>query len=347
MSTFTVAREQGDYFVDAEDSDTVLLNGDSTKRLLFGVGEGTHSVMRLQHGAVVVQNIDVERDMYVGRDVGVGTTSPQARVDVRGSTSRLQGSGDTGFRVFSDHPSAPAHFTCVSGKDEHEASNMATFGCSPSRNAFIRYNDADRVTIDRNGYVGIGTTSPQDLLHVDGNALIEQRLRARTVVAEAKDSHSGPTLHVTGACNVAEMYDEHDDILFTVNTSDGGRLGVGTLYPRHALHVDNGDIFATGNLLMSSDERLKRDIRPIGSALDKVNHLNGYTFLKNNANCEKRKGRRDAGLLAQEVMGVHPEVVDVDDDGYMSVAYGNMMGLVIEAIKELCIRLDALQKGKI
>jgi hypothetical protein len=54
--------------------------------------------------------------------------------------------------------------------------------------------------------------------------------------------------------------------------------------------------------------------------------------------------RRNAGVLAQEVRPIFPEVVYDNDDGTMSVAYGNMASLFIEAIKELEVRVSALEK---
>ena len=96
----------------------------------------------------------------------------------------------------------------------------------------------------------------------------------------------------------------------------------------------NSTIKATGTVTCSdcvttSDERLKKDIVKIDNALEKVNQLNGYTFLK------EGDGQRTTGVLAQELLNVLPEAVFEREDGYYSVSYGNMVGLLIEAIKEL------------
>ncbi|MFP9184313.1 tail fiber domain-containing protein, partial [Enterococcus faecalis] len=73
-----------------------------------------------------------------------------------------------------------------------------------------------------------------------------------------------------------------------------------------------------------SDRRLKRDIKVIPDALDKINHIGGYTFTR----VDKDSDKRYAGVLAQEVMEVLPEVVslDAERDRY-AVAYGNLVGL--------------------
>lgn len=100
----------------------------------------------------------------------------------------------------------------------------------------------------------------------------------------------------------------------------------------------SGDITATGDVTAFSDERLKENIDPIADAMDKVKQISGYTF--------NRKGdpRKHAGVIAQEVQKVLPEVVTEDDDGMLSVAYGNMVGLLIEAIKDLSAEVDELKK---
>lgn len=96
----------------------------------------------------------------------------------------------------------------------------------------------------------------------------------------------------------------------------------------------NSTIKATGivtcsDCITTSDERLKKGITKIDHALEKVNQLNGYTFLKDG------DGQRTTGVLAQELLNVLPEAVFEREDGYYAVTYGNIVGLLIEAIKEL------------
>lgn len=87
------------------------------------------------------------------------------------------------------------------------------------------------------------------------------------------------------------------------------------------------DVISRGKVLTSSDIRLKTNIEKIENALDKVCQLSGYTYDMND--------KRNTGVIAQEVEKVLPEVVQDGEDGYKTVAYGNMIGLLIEAIKEL------------
>lgn len=90
-----------------------------------------------------------------------------------------------------------------------------------------------------------------------------------------------------------------------------------------------GKLQAVGGVSSLSDGRMKTDLKPIKNALDKIKKLNGYIFSR------KDTGNVESGLIAQDVVDVLPEVVSTDRDGTLSIAYGNMMGLIVEAIKEL------------
>ena len=97
----------------------------------------------------------------------------------------------------------------------------------------------------------------------------------------------------------------------------------------------SGSITASGNVTAYSDERLKADLVRIDNALDKVDALTGYVFTRTDT------GARQTGLIAQDVQKVLPEAVE--QDYYLSVAYGNMMGLIVEAIKELRADVNELR----
>lgn len=156
---------------------------------------------------------------------------------------------------------------------------------------------------------------------------------------------------------------------FTANTTfDGGtlfvnaatnRVGVGTISPAQSLHVV-GQILATNDITaFYSDERLKTFDGKIENALDKISKLNGYYYYQNkkaeNLGFPINK-KRMVGVSAQEVEKVLPEVVslapfDTDEnnstktgENYMTVKYEKMIGLLIEAIKELKTEFDQLRE---
>lgn len=99
-----------------------------------------------------------------------------------------------------------------------------------------------------------------------------------------------------------------------------------------------GVLTAVGNVATSSDRRLKSRLLPISSATERVRGITGYTYAK------KGTQGRQVGVIAQDVQQVLPEAVHRGDDGYLSVAYGNLTALLVEAIKDLDQRIQALEK---
>lgn len=103
----------------------------------------------------------------------------------------------------------------------------------------------------------------------------------------------------------------------------------------------SGNMTAAGNVTAYSDIRLKDNIKPIDNALEKTLQLNGVTFTRKD---QEDKEKRHAGVIAQEVEKVLPEVVSEDNEGIKNVAYGNMVGLLIEAIKDQQKMIEELRK---
>lgn len=100
---------------------------------------------------------------------------------------------------------------------------------------------------------------------------------------------------------------------------------------------DAGNFTAANNVTAYSDVRLKKDIVKIDNAIEKVSKLNGYTYTRTDTEA------RQMGVIAQEVMEVIPEVVIGSEDTNYSVAYGNMVALLIEAVKEQQVQINELK----
>jgi hypothetical protein len=88
-----------------------------------------------------------------------------------------------------------------------------------------------------------------------------------------------------------------------------------------------------------SDERLKTNMRPIEDALELVMQLDGILFTR------VTDGVEGIGLRAQQVQKLIPQAVSVHDDGYLSVAYGNLVGLLVEAIKTQQAQIEELKQA--
>ena len=89
----------------------------------------------------------------------------------------------------------------------------------------------------------------------------------------------------------------------------------------------------------SSDERLKKDITTLSGALEKVLNLRGVQFKWKNGDDNKE----NIGFIAQEVEKVVPQVVKDGSDGLKSVEYGNIVPLLVEAMKEQQKEIDSLK----
>jgi hypothetical protein len=147
-----------------------------------------------------------------------------------------------------------------------------------------------------------------------------------------------------GATNVTNNNQLINGAGYTTNVGDITSVGVGNGLTgggtSGAVTVSmsgsyTGNFTASGNITAYSDERLKTDVETIPNALEKVNSLRGVSYTKD--------GVRGLGVIAQEIEKVLPEVV-LDGEEFKSVAYGNIVGVLIEAIKELTAEVAELKK---
>jgi hypothetical protein len=97
----------------------------------------------------------------------------------------------------------------------------------------------------------------------------------------------------------------------------------------YKIKVD-GNIYVSGNVIGLSDINLKKNIKIIENPLDKINKLRGVYF-----NYINNDNRRQIGMIAQEVEKIIPEVVYMTNEDTKAIAYNNLIGLLIEGIKEL------------
>ena len=118
-----------------------------------------------------------------------------------------------------------------------------------------------------------------------------------------------------------------------------GALGVGTSTP-----VTTGLIRATNDVIAyyGSDERLKENITSITNPIEKINQIGGYEYDWIPMEGIHENEGHDVGVIAQEIQTVLPGIVNKGNDGILGVEYGNISALLIEAIKEVLDRSDAV-----
>lgn len=111
-----------------------------------------------------------------------------------------------------------------------------------------------------------------------------------------------------------------------------------------------GYISATGDIIAyeTSDATLKTNIEPITEALDKVSKITGVTYDWTDAakQMNPHREQREAGVLAQDVQAVLPEIVTEREDGHLALKYDRLTALLIQAVKELTARVEELEKGR-
>jgi hypothetical protein len=106
-------------------------------------------------------------------------------------------------------------------------------------------------------------------------------------------------------------------------------------------------IWTSGDVTAYSDIRVKTNIVKIENALEKVLSVNGYTFERTDLMRYSEDGdkpARQTGVIAQEILKILPEAVTGTEESHYSVAYGNLAGLFIEAIKEQQKQIDELKE---
>tara|TARA_R110002050_G_scaffold91533_1_gene192072 strand:- start:1578 stop:2690 length:1113 start_codon:yes stop_codon:yes gene_type:complete len=150
----------------------------------------------------------------------------------------------------------------------------------------------------------------------------------------ASTAASDATTKADAALAAAKVYADNGDANTTYSAGNGMSLS-GTTFLMSGSY--SGSFTATGDITAYSDESLKTNIKTIDGALGKVEAVRGVTFDR------IEDGSTSTGVVAQELLAVLPEAVHTDANGVHSVAYGNITGLLIEAVKELSAEVKELK----
>lgn len=212
---------------------------------------------------------------------------------------------------------------------------------------YLRMNEFGTLTIGNN-YMG---STPATIFPYYTNLYINPGATNRTIVLGAPTSYT-TNLNVMGNVSANSIDLDDNEYLYFGTSNDveffcnGSHMymdlnsGIGNFYIRDGSTTrftfnDNGNFTATGNITAYSDERLKENIETLDGS--KVLEMRGVSYTK--------EGKESSGVIAQELEKVAPELVETADDemGTKSVAYGNLVGYLIEAVKDQQKQIDELK----
>jgi hypothetical protein len=195
------------------------------------------------------------------------------------------------------------------------------------------------------GYLSLGAGQNERLrIESGGNAvfsgMVVGRSSGATDVNSANDTGS---LSLRGSTTTVASMSFHRTGAYAINMGLGTdnvlRMG-GWSASSNCFQMDgSGNLTMLGNVTAYSDIRMKKDVETVSGALDLVSKMRGVRYTR------KDTGKAGVGVIAQEMLKVVPEVVQqgIGDDDTLSVAYGNLVGVLIEAIKELEARVAELE----
>ncbi len=207
------------------------------------------------------------------------------------------------------------------------------------------------------GNLGVGDSLPLYPLHVkttsQNSTMIESSASLYTRFGVKNTTTGGKTWYVgttgSGALQGAGkfMIGEGGAINLVYLTSQNNgldqRMGLGTSAPGFQLELSLNSAAkpTSSSWTITSDRRLKKNIRPIDGALDRLMQLHGVTYQWKKPETQGNMRGTYTGMIAQDVEKVFPEWVQTADDGYKRLTVIGFEGLAVEALRDLRAEKDA------
>lgn len=277
--------------------------------------------------------------LRAGKNVGIGTKVPLQKLHINGScyvTDRIGiGTAAPVSRVHVKETSSPIPSIRID--------NSVEGGC------IMEAYQQDNLIVSISSTVGIGTTITNgNMLKVVGNANVTGTISSDSVTATTMTANGAftiPNVFYTEQVLNNTVYQTilrtkvpivHDQrvTLKTILSPDGEVVFENTKI------IVQGDIIHSGTITSTSDKRYKNDLKRIECALDKLDHMCGYTYALQNAS------RRTAGVVAQEVAEALPEAVETHPslNDMLSVSYNGIVAMLVEGLKELRTEVQQIKR---
>ena len=277
-------------------------------------------------------------DMSEGGLCAIGSHTPTAKLDVRGSQNSehvvITGGSNSGRGLSIQ--------TAVSGSQNDAGVIFDAQDTESGANPYHAFQNAgsESMRITSDGKIGVGTSSPQELLHVSTGSTVAIRAsgggNSARKVEIGYDNTNGPYLK-SGSSGVISIQ------FYVDNTTLAGKFDT------------NADFYTNDGTVHSlSDSRVKTDINDLIDGLDVVKQLQPKTFKYNEKSefySEKTKDEVRYGFIADEVQEVAPQYMQVgkgkidgvEVDDFKTLSTTKMIPMLVKAIQEQQTQIDALQ----
>jgi hypothetical protein len=307
------------------------------------------STFRLQYTTNGFSTVTTPLFVTSNGALGVGTTSPVAKLDIGGASGemiRLADSSTIGnpFITFFQTSTRRAYIQYVdSGDNLTLASEYGGIVLATGTNG----NEAEKMRITSSGNVGIGATSPVRALQV-GNFSGNPEICIGSGTTGVGGLTFGDGAGGNDPWRGFIQYNHATDAMLIgtsnagwLTLTNGGALGLNVNPTNTAGRFEaSNDIVAYS----SSDKRWKTNIKNIDSPLDKISQINGVEFdWIEDEPVHGNKGH-DIGVIAQEIENILPDAVQTRESGMKAVKYEKVIPLLIEAIKEQQKQIEELKQ---
>ena len=285
-------------------------------------------------------------------NVGIGTDAPTVRLDVDGGILARGNSAisNQGLNLQWNRSGTDGESWILNQKGGGTTSSGIRFGGVTTANVHTEW-----ARFVENGNFGINQVNPQARLHVGGNGIVDGLM---SVYGSASIGAQGLHFAWNRSGGQGESWiinqrglgsgsirfgtsDQSNNVTELARIENNGNFGIGRNDPSHPLHMGSGaHVTTAGNWTNASDLRLKKNIENSRYGLSDVLKLRPVDYQM------KSNNEKQVGFIAQEVKKVIPEVVSGDEnsDIMMGISYGNLVPVLVNAIKEQQAQIEKMQK---
>jgi len=320
-NSFLINEDNTDLLIGSGNKTSIIINSNGNINIPLGIiNLNEKKFINLNNSNINIGSI--ETNTIFNNFVGIGTI-PIELFHVQGIIASINSNTSNHIRIFNDN-----------------SSGFLDIGSSNNNGLGIRFTNLDydtntnyieRFRIKNDGNVGIGNNNPitnlNDIsLTIGNSSLINSS--GNLIISKGSSDFKRHFKIGYGSLNYMTIGD------YGSNNQPGiwkEQVRIHHNSPNHSLIIyETGEMNVYGRIYQNSDKRLKRNIISITNALDKIEKLNGveYNTYDNDI--------KHIGLIAQEVEEIVPEVVNENNEtSIKSIAYANLVPLLINAIKEL------------